>query len=288
MQQPIPQQQFAQPVYAVQPQPKKKNGCVIAAVCISLVFFFGMVFLGRQAGKENGKIVVESNTAESSEKTAAESSSKAISDSSSDLSYEITDTNFIYYVNSIGSTEYYGYVEILNTGNTNIYLKDCTFDLEDNNGHLLQSDSFISSCPDIIAPGEKGYFYNGLGATVIDESVSLENGIKLVPQYSLEKATREFTDYDVSDTDMRTDDFGNVKITGRISNNTGEDVNMIYVQFLYYDANGKVIAISGTNVLDLTAGSTKSFEGSTMFANEQATPDTVVNYKIIARKNYYQ
>ncbi len=287
------QQQFAPNMQMQQKPPKKKGkGCLIAlAVCVFL-FVIVPVVKGYNQRSQEVKQESKSSTAEEVSTKDTTSSSKdttSSSESAEDFSYEITDTDFVYYQNSIGRTEYYGYVEILNTGKCNIYLKGCTFDLEDNDGHLLQSDSMmISSCPDVIAPGEKGYFYNNLGATSIDESVSLDNGIKLVPQYQIEKARGDIIEYDISDTDMRTDDYGKIKITGRITNNTDDDDSMVYVEFIYYDKDGKVLAINGTNVIDLTAGSTKSFEVTTLFSNEKVTAENVADYKVVARKSHYQ
>ena len=295
-QNPYPNQQQFAPNMNVQQPKKKGKGCLIAVlVGIGIIILGGIAGSGSgKRAKDEGKVEIESDKEKTSEKTEKseatqiESSEESSLSDEAKMSYEITDMNFNYYTNSIGTIEYYGFVEIQNTGSTNIYLKDCTFDLEDDNGHLLQSDSFISSCPDIIAPGEKGYFYNGIGGCTIDETVSFDNGIKLVPQYKLESTNSEIIDYDVSDTDMRIDDYGNIKITGRITNNTDEDDSMVYVQFILYDENEKVLAISGTNVMDLTVGATMSFEGSTMFADNSISMDNVKSYTVIARKNFYQ
>ena len=73
--------------------------------------------------------------------------------------YKITNAHFHHFKNSIGSNEYRAFVEVTNTSDTNLYLKGAVFDIEDNSGHLLQTEDWLSCCPDIIAPGEKGYFY---------------------------------------------------------------------------------------------------------------------------------
>lgn len=209
-------------------------------------------------------------------------------DEVSGFSYEVTDTVFHYYTNSIGSREYSGIIEITNTGTTNIYLKDCIFDLEDDNGHLLQSYDFISSCPDIIAPGEKGYFYNGITSTMIDDSVSLENGINFVPKYEVVEARGDIVDYEITDTEMREDDFGFTKITGRITNNAEEDDGLVYIQFVFKDSNDKIMFIFGHNVTGLDAGSTQSFEATNSFGDETIDQNEIATYEVIARKGYYQ
>lgn len=200
--------------------------------------------------------------------------------------YEITDVFFEHGENSIGDDSYTGIVEITNTGSTNLYLKDCTFDFEDDNGHLLQTDdTMISSCPDIIAPGEKGYFYNSLGGT-INKNVSLENGLNFKPNVEVIKATGEPIDYEISDLSIVEDDLG-PKITGRIKNNS-EKEDSVYIQVLFYDSNNRVIAIEGTNVYDLGAGQQKSFDVSGIMLPDSIRKGNYSNYKVLARAHYYQ
>lgn len=271
-----------QVVQMPQQEKKKKNkGCLIAALAVIIIGIIGAAGAAGGKNRDEGKVTVGSSGSAGTAQSTGQSGQK-------DFAYEITDTQFHYYQNSINRTEYYGFIEITNTGTKNIYLKDCTFDLEDNDGHLLQTDSLISSCPDIIAPGEKGYFYNNLISTSVDEGVSLDNGIKLCPTYKIEEAKGDIVEYAVSDTDMRSDDNGTIKVTGRVTNNTTEDDSLLYVNILLLDQNGKVLLITGTNVLDLTAGTTQSFEASTMFSDDTVKPEQVASYKVIARKTHYQ
>lgn len=232
-------------------------------------------------------VKVESNS-NATPVTTNETSTSSESNTSTEIIYEITDTNFEYYTNSIGSIEYYGYVEITNTGSNNLYLDKAIFDLEDNDGHLLQSDDFVSSAPSVIKPGEKGYFYNGLGSNLIDEGVSTDNGINLVPQITIKNATGEPIRFDVSDTDLREDNYGSIKVTGRVENNSTKDVGYLYINVIFYDANGKVLGITGTSVTDLTVGSKVSFECTTMFTNDNVTMSNVADYKVIAEDMYMQ
>lgn len=201
------------------------------------------------------------------------------------FAYEITDTDFHYWPLLGGSYYYRAFVEITNTGTQNLYMKECTFDFEDNNGHLLKSDTFISSCPDIIAPGEKGYFYNGSSPDFSD--VSMGNGVKFVPDVTVIPATGEPLDYEVFDTALKAGTFGMPTLTGRVKNTTDKDTSL-YIEVIYYDATGKVLTISGTNVYDFTARSTKSFEINGLLIGENATMETIADYKVLARAYYYQ
>lgn len=276
--------------------------CVVPAMSL---FAFMAIASGSQP-TERGEVTVssskESSNESSSDNSAEDSKTDDSASDSSDSStadesskneeekpeYEVTSTNFNYYTNSIGRVEYYGIVEIENTGNCDIYLNDCVFDLEDNDGHLLQSDDFIYKCPDIIAPGEKGYFYNSFGSSYIDSSVSTDNGVVLKPQFSLKKSTNPIIDYEITDTDMRPGDYMGLKFTGRVTNNTDEDLSSLEVYVVCYNSANEVILITSTYVSDLAAGMTRSFDTSTMFDDSSVNYDDIATYNVIARKSSYQ
>ncbi len=204
------------------------------------------------------------------------------------VSYDEKVIFFDYYTNSIGNVEYYGIVEITNTGKNDIYLSSCTFDIEDDNGHLLQSDDWISTCREVIGPGEKGYFYNGLGSSQFDDGVNTSNGVNLVPTCSIKAATGRPTSYEVIDTDLKAGTWDYPSITGRVVNDTNEDISYLYVNFIFYDKNGKVIGIDGTSVTDIPAGKKGSFDSTLMFSHDALTLENIANYEVIAEDSYYQ
>lgn len=252
-----------------------------------VIVFVGFWALGRSGtGNSNrGEASRESYTSANAGTIAPAESTKAVEIET--VSYEITDTVFNYHVNSIGSTEYQGIVEITNTGTVDVYLRSCTFDLEDDDGHLLQTDSFISNCPDIIAPGEKGYFYNGIGSMLIDDGVSLDNGVNLKPTLKVEKSRGEIQEYELTDLSLRSGTFGPV-VTGRVTNTTEKDDSLLYVQVIFYEADGAVLGIAGTNITDFTAGSQTSFEISSMGIPRDITLDMIADFKVITRPHYMQ
>lgn len=275
------------------------------SVVVCLVVFAALAAgSGSKKDSESSRtsVTVEAENDKKSENTEKTESDKSTDETKTDNSkkeddkkndsdtvqYDVTDTRFDYYENSIGSTEYYGIVEITNTGNCDIYMDNCTFDLEDNDGHLLQSDDFISSCPEVVAPGEKGYFYNGLGSNLIDSGVSMENGVKLAPQIKISKAKDKPHTYPVSDVSVTADDMWGIKITGRVENDTQEDVSYLGITIIFYDADGKVLSIDGTTVSDIGAGNKGSFDTSTAFSNGNISIDDIAETKVIAEDTYYQ
>lgn len=264
---------------------RQKSSLGIAGLCVAAVSLLTItIFASALSSIFGGSEKVKPSTA-STEHSTVENSEKT---ESNEADYQISDTGFYYYTNSIGTVEYRAYVEITNTGNTNLYLADCTFDLEDNDGHLLQTDSFISSCPDVIAPGEKGYFYNGIGASSISEGVSLDNGFKLSPNVTVKVSTSAPVIYKVSDTDLRPGTFDYPTVTGRVTNNTETDESLLYVQVIFYDAGGKVLEITGTNLTNFEAGKTLSFEISGVGLGEKTTMDSIASYQVVARASHYQ
>lgn len=262
---------------------KSKFLAVLMAAGVFMTFAMGS---GSSTPSSTTTVSVESSSTEENTGSSSETTEKPVEED--EVLYEITDTSFEYYTNSIGSVEYYGYVEITNTGKSNLYLSKAVFDMEDNDGHLLQSDDFISKAPSVIKPGEKGYFYNGLGSNLIDEGVSTDNGIKLVPQITVKKATGEPKRYEVTDTDIKEDSLGKPKVTGRVINDTSEEIGYLYLNVIFYDKEGKVLAITGTSVTEVPANGKGSFECSAMFANDNAKMDNIADYEIIAEETYMQ
>ncbi len=209
-------------------------------------------------------------------------------EAASGVSYDEKVIFFDYYTNSIGNVEYYGIVEINNTGKNDIYLSGCTFDIEDNNGHLLQSDDWISTCRDVIGPGEKGYFYNDLGSSQFSDGVNTSNGVNLVPTCSIKAATGKPHSYEVIDTDLKEGTWGYPSITGRVVNDTNKDISYIFINFIFYDKSGKIIGIDGTSIMDIPAGKKGSFDSTIMFGHDDLTLKNIANYEIIAEDDYYQ
>lgn len=281
----------------------RKKSLSIAAIVIGVLWIIAGISYGANSASSSGKVsssqpVKVQNTVNSTSdaETEIESESEDLSTDSvpeesttnnGDISYEVTDEIFEYYTNSIGNIEYYAIIEITNTGNSNIYMDKATFDFEDDNGHLLSTDDFISKCPDIVAPGEKGYFYNGAFASILPEGTNTDNGLNLAYNVTVAKATGNITEYEVFDTDIKEDYLG-PKITGRIKNTSGQDESYCSVKVILYDVNGKVLGIADTAVTDLKSDSTVSFECDCIFISESISFDDIDSYQVIARKSYMQ
>lgn len=208
-----------------------------------------------------------------------------IASAASPTAFEITYQNCSIYESDYGSSSYYSaIVEIRNTGSVNLRLDDATFDFEDRNGHLLETKSYVSCDPDIIAPGEKGYFYSS-GSLDYVTSMSdciFKSTVKAV------KAKNSVIPYAISDLSLAQPYPSSVEIKGRITNPTKEE-NGAWVFFVLYRSDGTPITAGGTNVFDLLAGETRSFSRS-FFPYELGNiePSEVASYKVCSSKYQYQ
>ena len=197
--------------------------------------------------------------------------------------YRVSNSNLIFSKDKSSAFVYY---EILNAGDTNLYLKSAVFDIQDKNGHLLQTEDMVHSCPNVIKPGEKGYFYKYI---FFDENISLDDNFELIPSLEVLKATDEAENYTVTDTSLSFDkDFKKAKLTGRITNNYSEKSSAImYVQTIYYDKNDEIIYIDGTTLgKEIKPNETVSFD-STAYMRNYIGEKEINDYKVIAQNCYY-
>ena len=281
---------------------KKKGGKILIPIAIVLVLFAacGALFGGNSkdntgkgsgsqaedqvktvSGQEKGAAGDETDISEGTESSAPEKAQVQ----EKTVDYEVKQEYFNDRVNSIGMHIGSAFVAIENTGNTILYLHDGKFDIEDESGHLLTTESLISTCPDAIRPGEVGYFYKDyIDLDDVDDS----NGLKLVPYYKVEEARRDVVDYETSDVSIREDNFSTCIISGRLTNTSDEEINIIYVNAVFYDADGNVLGISGTNLTEIEAGEKESFEIRGKFFRDDVSYSDIAQYRVIPRAWYLQ
>lgn len=181
-------------------------------------------------------------------------------------------------------TKYQGIIEIQNTSAGNLYLGSATFDIYDTTGNIIASKTLISSDPDVIAPGEKGYFFSNGGYL---EDIPVGNYI-LRPTIKVEPTNMEAKRYPVSGTSIKKSKYGGISIVGTVTNDTTEDKGLLWITFVMFDENDHPIGVCGTNILDFNAGITKGFEGNGMMLPDYVTLEKIKRYEVIAAPMQYQ
>ena len=199
--------------------------------------------------------------------------------------YEITDLIYEHKSDYVNGEYDVTIIEVTNTGTVPIYLEDCVLDFEDNNGHLLHTDDYVSNVPDIVQPGEKGYFYT---TSYFDDGVSFANGCNLVPTLTIKKAKGTLSRHQVIDTSLFMSTSQYVGVKGRIVNESNKEISYMYVTVVYYDKDGRVLGINGTSVTNIPANAKKSFEISGFIACRDFTLNDVGNYVVYADEMYMQ
>jgi len=203
------------------------------------------------------------------------------------IQYEITNVQERTYITSRGVVRYETLVQFTNTGTMPIYLGMSRFDLVDTNGRILSAGNSFSSFPNIIHPGERGYFY---GNVDVPEATP-ETDISMVPRWDLRRSRENRINFDLSDIEIRDGTFGTT-VFGRITNNTGEEQTWAIISVVLYAQDGTPIGVWMTNAMEtMQVGSSFGFEISnilqrTLFDN--VTPDMVYSFVAFAYPPQWQ
>lgn len=148
---------------------------------------------------------------------------------------------------------------IKNTGNVNLYVKSVSYDVETTDGTPVDSISqyHVDTFPDIIEPGETvlAYvFYSYDHDYSADELVAKPTVvIKNAMKYDSERLT-------VSNVTLSMDKYSGPKVTGKVKNTLGEDIDDYYVTANIYDSDGNfVLGGFTTNTEGLAADGERVF-----------------------------
>lgn len=201
------------------------------------------------------------------------------------IEYEITYRNVESWVNSIGTTWVQVIVEIKNTGTVPIYLSSSSYDLEDSTGNLIAAKSLISTYPNVLKPGEKGYMYD---ETTLERTV--EGNLNVIPRINAKKAIVPCIRYDASEISINDTTYNGPKMIGRIQNTTTKNEDgLIYVVGILYNADGNPIGVVFDIITDdLPAGNKIGFEATSLNMPKTVTTNTINSYQIYAYPQQYQ
>lgn len=201
------------------------------------------------------------------------------------IEYEITYKNVESWVNSIGTTWVQVIAEIKNTGTVPIYLSSSSYDLEDSTGNLIASKSLISTYPNVIKPGEKGYMYD---ESTLEKAV--EGNLNVIPRINAKKAIVPCIRYDASEISINDTTYNGPKMIGRIQNTTTKNEDgLIYVVGILYNADGNPIGVVFDIITDdLPAGNKIGFEATSLNMPKTVTTNTINSYQIYAYPQQYQ
>ena len=179
-------------------------------------------------------------------------------------------------------TVLHGLVEITNTGDKNLKLSKCTFEFNDDEGHLLSTvDEYQNiNGPNIIKPEEKGYFTVMSIYSASGNEIDVSNGVNVFANITVEQTVEEPIRLEVSDTSWRGDD---PTCVGRVTNNTDNELDRVEILILYRNEDGRVSSVGHHTEWEekLAPGDTISFEAMGEWFNLQNTSE-IDDYEVIA------
>ena len=201
-----------------------------------------------------------------------------------DKDYVITYQYFNVY-QEYSYVKYQAIIEIQNTSTGNLYLSNGTFDIYDAAGNIVASDDFdVYNVPDVIAPGEKGYFYTHSG--ILD---NLPMGqYTMIPTLVVEYTTLPVVRFPVANVSIQDAQFYDFKTVGIVGNPTTEDEGYMYINAIYYNAANIPIYIDGTSITDVLAGQVKGFEISAFLLPDYISKNDIARVEVIAEPTQYQ
>lgn len=193
-------------------------------------------------------------------------------------SFKVTDQRLNVYRNR--AEEFWGQVitAVQNTGDAPIYLQNCTFRITDTEGKSLASDTTVSAYPQIVAPGETGYYY----AETYLETESAEGlTLEFTPQVSV--SAQQAVSYTVENPDLQDSRYGGMELRVTLSNSTAQDTRHYCVAVLLFDAEGKLLGqFYDVPSVKVPAGSSAVLELSSYMLPDTVTKAEIADYRILA------
>ena len=198
--------------------------------------------------------------------------------------YEIISSSVKTYKDSIGITWAQAIVEVENTGSSNLFLHSGTCDLEDLEGNLIASKS-ISVFPQIIAPGEKAFYYDEYALDTLAEPIEL----KIIPRPEIVKSSSKHITCTVTDISITDYALGGIKVMGRVENTSESEESLIYVAVVLFNEDSEPIGLVYTILSDgLAPGEKVGFEATALSLPSDVTADSVESYTAVAYPYQFQ
>lgn len=193
-------------------------------------------------------------------------------------SFKVTDQRLNVYRNR--AEEFWGQViaVVQNTGDAPIYLQNSTFHITDAEGKSLASDTTVSAYPQIVAPGETGYYY----AETYLETESAEGlTLEFTPQVSV--SAQQAVTYTVENPDLQDSRYGGMELRVTLSNSAAQDTRHYCVAVLLFDAEGKLLGqFYDVPSVKVPAGGSAVLELSSYMLPDTVTKAEIADYRILA------
>ena len=252
---------------ALNEQKKKKKKKRIIVLAVILVLIIGIIAIGGSGDSKN---------------VGDHGDGKETTENANKVDYEVGEGFAEVWTDSINSKWIRIAVPVKNTGNVNLYLSSSSFDVENKDGEIVDTIDYVSAYPQVLKPGETAYYYE----ETLYEGKDVKD-LKVVGEAEAEKATVDCIRYAISEDKIKTDEFGETKLLGRVENVTDLDGSEVYITVNFFDKDGKFLS-QQFEILDndLKAGAKKGFE--TICDSFDLKASDVGSYEVYAFPYQYQ
>jgi hypothetical protein len=181
-----------------------------------------------------------------------------------DAKVGVVRTYFKSWDDGIGYIQYQVVFEVKNTGgqNADIHSGDQSFTIFAADGSVLETGSFNYMFPQVLKPGELGYY---IGGSMFDKGTKLADVGKIEPSLSYKATDKEQVAWDISNLKVAKEGlFGGIEVSGVAKNTGTEDATLGVVGVVLFDANGEILGgvVDNVTCMDLRAGASKGFKSS--------------------------
>ena len=197
------------------------------------------------------------------------------------VQYSISDAILcVYEADTNSGYAYDAYVEITNTGSSNIYARDVQFLVQDQKGNRIMIDKNIRTFPAVIEPGQKGYLFNQFG-TELTGVYANDLTLSLIPAFAMVRAEKVPYSYPVTNVTVGYGSRGQ-KMVCQLTNDTHSMQESIYCVGLTYNKDGRCTGISGTFLTGVEAHVTVNVQFDPMTMIRPWRNEQVVDYLVRA------
>lgn len=223
----------------------KRLICLILALCLLALSACGTKTPAPTESTAPSFSSTEATTVPTTEPTT-ESTTKPTTEPAPQAAYELGQCSASAYRDDSGAIWAMGLAEIVNTGEKPLFLDYGAFDVTDANGNAVLSVSSVAAYPQVILPGERGYYFE-----VFEPGLPDTQALSLTVTPDIREATVDAVRYEVTETQLRNSPYGGLELTGLVKNTSDQNGELVCIAAILLGKDGAPLGIL-TNILTET------------------------------------
>lgn len=255
----------------------KRLFCLILALCL-----LSLSACGTKTPAPTESTAPSSSSTEATTEPTTETTTEATTESTTEpapqAAYELGLCAASSYRDDSGTIWAMGLAEIVNTGEKPLFLDYGSFDVTDGSGRAILSVSSVAAYPQVILPGERGYYFE-----VFEPGLPDTQALSLIVTPDIREATVDAVRYEVTQTQLRNSPYGGLELTGLVKNTTERKGELVCVAAILLDKDGAPLGIVTTILTEaLNADAQTDFAADSFMLPPEIKADQVKELVIYA------